>query len=363
MKILIAAGGTGGHFYPGLAVARELLLRQDSVFFIIKKGDYVRPLLDRENIPYFAISAGGFKRSLHPANILVVLKLIFGFFESLRLLIKIKPNRLLVMGGYLSVPPALAARCLKIPVFLHEQNAIPGLANRCLSWLAAKVAVSFPSSKDVFGKKAVVTGNPIRKEFLSLPNPSDARKRWGLVPGNLTFLVFGGSLGAHRVNQLVIESLEKLTSFVDQFQFIHITGPSDVAWAQSHYKSNGFHAYVDSYCHDMPSAYAASDFVIARAGASTVSEIMVVKKPALFIPYPLATGGHQTANARYLADQGLAVIYEQKNLAGGEFVGILKNLMEFPAQWQSWWGKNPQMEINPAKSASMIADLVRESVA
>lgn len=358
MKVIIAAGGTGGHFYPGLAVARELIQSGSTVSFIIKKGDYVLPLLEREKIPFVAISAGGFKRSLHPKNILAVLKLIQGFFQAFRFLLKEKPSTLLVMGGYLSVPPALAAWILKIPVFLHEQNVLPGLANRCLSRLASRVAVSFPESLPVFGTKAILTGNPVRREFLTLPDQGTARKKWNLDPSKLTILIFGGSLGAHRLNQLVIEAIEQLPLYADRFQILHITGASDVTWAQSRYEKTPFRHYVDSYCHDMPSAYAASDLVIARSGASTVSELMVVKKPALFVPYPLATGGHQTANAKVLADRGAARIYEQKDLSNGELKVILEGHMAQPSEWQSWIGSMGTLPVDPAASAVVIARMM-----
>lgn len=363
MFVMIAAGGTGGHFYPGLSVARALLSQKDKVSFIIKKGDYVRPFLDREKIPYVSISAGGFQRRLSPSNLLTLLKLGSGFFEAFKILSRDRPGVLLAMGGYLSVPPALAAKCLGIPVLLHEQNVLPGLANRFLSHLAVKVAVSFQASLFVFGNKAVLTGNPIRNEFTNLPLKDEACRKWKLDPNKKTILIFGGSLGAQRLNQFVVEALEKLSSFSEKFQFIHITGPADVAWVAQRYAKMPFQHYVDSYCHDMPSAYAACDLVIARSGASTVSELMVAQKPAVLVPYPLATGGHQTANGAVLARLGTAQVHEQKDLENGGFKNTLELLLQMPEVWSAWKENYRKLETNPAEAAGKIVGLIREITA
>jgi len=358
MRVVIVAGGTGGHFYPGLAVARELLSSRAEVSFVIKRGDYVLPLLRREKIPFYSISAGGFNRRFDLKNFLVPFKLIAGIIQSFQIFHQEKPDALLVMGGYLSVAPALVARLIRIPVILHEQNVVPGLANRLLSRLASRVAVSFPTSLPLFGKKAILTGNPVRREFTNLPPSTAARQKWGLDASKLTLLIFGGSLGAHRLNQLAVEAIEQLPSYADRFQILHITGASDVTWVRQRYEKTPFGFYVDSYCHDMPSAYAASDLVIGRAGASTVTELMVVRKPAIFVPYPLATGGHQTANAKVLADAGKARVYEQRDLNRGELKNILEGLMKQPSDWQGWVKKTDPLPVDPARAAAAIADLI-----
>ncbi len=360
MRVIITAGGTGGHFYPGLAVARELIAMGDNVSFIIKKGDYVLPLLEREKIPFTTIAAGGFKRKLALSNLTSLMKLFSGFLQAYQYLLKENPDTLLVMGGYLSVPPAIAAKLQGIPVILHEQNAVPGLANRLLSRFASKIAVSFEQSVDVFGKKAVFTGNPVRREFFELPSQGGSRHKWGLDPDKKTFLVFGGSLGAQRLNQIVVDAFESLPQYAEQFQVIHITGAEDVAPVRARYGKTPYRFYVDSYCHDMPSAYAASDFVISRAGASTVSEVMVVKRPAIFVPYPLATNGHQTANAKVLVEMGRARVYEQKDLAEGAFNLILEGIMRLAPEWPKWGYGKHTLPIDLREAATRIAALIRE---
>jgi len=273
MKILIVAGGTGGHFYPGLAVAKELLKTGHEVRFIIRHGDMVQPLLQREGISSSAIFAGGFSRKFSLQNLLSIGKLGVGFLESALLLIRHRPHRLLAMGGYLSVPPALAARILGVPVFLHEQNVRPGLANRMLGRLAGCIAIGFKASEFYFHRTCLLTGNPIRPEFGQLPSKAEALRQWGLDPGMKTLLVFGGSLGAHRLNQLVVEALSTsfLASLRSQMQVIHLTGPMDALGVRESYGKLKIPAKVEPYLNDMPQAYAAADLVLCRAGASSVS--------------------------------------------------------------------------------------------
>src|SRR5262245_55773702 len=196
MNVLIVAGGTGGHFYPGLAVAKALIREGNSVQFLVRKNDYVIPLLERESITYVAISASGLQRRLDPRNLLLPFKLAAGFFQSIAHLSKKRPALMLVMGGYLSVPPAVAAKFLGIPVVLHEQNLKPGLANWMLSFVSHKVAVSFRESEKYFKGQAVYTGNPIRPEFAQLPTRESALAHWGLDSAKKTVLIFGGSLGS-----------------------------------------------------------------------------------------------------------------------------------------------------------------------
>jgi UDP-N-acetylglucosamine--N-acetylmuramyl-(pentapeptide) pyrophosphoryl-undecaprenol N-acetylglucosamine transferase len=359
VKIAIAAGGTGGHFYPGLAVARQLLANDHRVFFVIKQGDYVRPLLEREKIPYWAIHSAGLKRSLSLSNVLVPLRLLQGLAGSWSMLRSQKPDVLLVMGGYLSVPPALAARYLKIPVVLHEQNVVPGLANKMLSRIATRVAVSFAPGLSAFGEKATLTGNPVRAEFASLPPASEARSRFNLSPDTKTLLVFGGSLGARRLNELVTDALARLPDYADRVQIIHITGRDDAARMNDRYKKMKFRSFVDGFCHDMPAAYAAADAVIARSGASTVSELLVVGKPALLVPYPLATNGHQTANANVLARRGRAEVREQRDLSVDTLTPLLERFFNKSDAWRNSATATAE-EINPLESASRIAAILSE---
>lgn len=361
MKILVAAGGTGGHFYPGLAVARELVAAGHSVTFIVREGDYVLPLLEREKLSFVTLKAAGFKRRLSSANISALAKNAYGLGQAVGMVGKMKPDALLVMGGYLSFAPAVAARLKSIPVVLHEQNAVPGLANRLISRLVKKIAVSFDESREVFGPKAVLTGNPVRLEFRQLPSRADALRHWSLDPAKKTVLVFGGSLGAHRLNVLIVESLPSLAGLSSQWQFLHFTGPSDESVIKRAYAAQPFIHHVDGYCHEMPLAFAAADFVVCRAGASTLAELIAVRKPALLVPYPLATGAHQTKNARVLVDVGAAVVREQKELGNGAMAHVLEDHLRSTERLQVMAAGYQKLGVDPFAAAGRIRDLVLEA--
>ena len=361
MKILVAAGGTGGHFYPGLAVARALVAAGHTVTFLVRESDYVLPLLEREKLPFVTMKAAGFKRRLSPANVTAVAKIAFGLGQAMAIVGGLKPDAVLVMGGYLSFAPAVAARLRGIPVVLHEQNAVPGLANRFISRLVKKIAVSFDESRAVFGPKAVLTGNPVRLEFRRLPSREDALRRWSLDPKKRTVLVFGGSLGAHRLNLLIVESLPSIAAFAAQWQFLHFTGSSDEAAIKKAYASQPFSHHVEGYCHEMASAYAAADFVVCRAGASTLAELIAVRKPALLVPYPLATGAHQTKNAKMLVDVGAAALREQQDLGNGEMGRFLDRQLRDAAGLQTMAAGYSKLGVDPFAAAEHIRDLVLEA--
>jgi UDP-N-acetylglucosamine--N-acetylmuramyl-(pentapeptide) pyrophosphoryl-undecaprenol N-acetylglucosamine transferase len=189
------------------------------------------------------------------------------------------------------------------------------------------IAVSFEPSRDYFKRESVVTGNPVRTIFKTLPTPQNARKSFGLDPDTPTLLVFGGSLGAHRLNQWVLECFSRSPELVQRFQVLNITGPKDETEMKEAYRKLGMKHKVMGYCHDMPSAYAAADALVARAGASTVTELIAVKKPALLVPYPFATDNHQKANADILGAIGAAVVFEEQGKTSEEFTAVLSELL------------------------------------
>jgi len=359
MKIVIVAGGTGGHFYPGLAVAKACLKKEFSVQFIVRRSDYILPFLEREKIPYYEIYAAGLKRSLDPRNILVFIKIFFGWMTSIKIFLLDRPDVVIAMGGYLSLPPAMAANLLRIPVVLHEQNVIPGLANKLLGKMAKRIALSFEKSASTFPPtKITVTGNPVREEFRQMPSQQEALSFYNLDTHKKTILVFGGSLGAHFINFGVAESLSFLKSYATQFQFLHFTGMKDETAIKDVYSQLSFNHYVSSYCHEMEKAYAAADLVVCRAGATTIAELLAVRKPALLIPYPYATAGHQRANANVLADMKAAEVYEEKELQTGDLKKILQKIMDDPFRiddMRKAYQKNP---LNPFHATAKILQLL-----
>lgn len=358
MKFLVAAGGTGGHFYPGLAVARSLVQKGHEVVFVIREGDYVLSLLEREKLPFVTLQAAGFRRKFVLSNLTAAARVAAGLGQAMSLVRRLRPDAVLVMGGYLSFAPAVAARLQGIPVVLHEQNAVPGLANKMISRLVQRIAVSFEDSRRAFGPKAVLTGNPVRAEFQHLPAREDAIRKWSLEPARRTMLVFGGSLGAQRLNTLVVEALPALAAESASWQFLHFTGAGDEARIKATYASQPFPHHVAGYCHEMPAAYAAADVVVCRAGASTLAELIAVRRPALLIPYPLATGDHQTKNARELVDAGAALLRAQRALAGGDMADVLRRLMSEPSTLAGMAEAYGKMKGNPFDAVDKIRDLV-----
>lgn len=326
MKVLIAAGGTGGHFYPGLSVAKELLNKEHQVVFLVRENDFVIPLLEKEKIPFRQLSAAGFVRKFSIQNIFSLFKVLNGVLQAFKILSEEKPDRILVMGGYLSFAPALVGRLKKIPVLLHEQNVVPGLANRILNWITPNVAVSFEESQKKFKGHVSLTGNPIREDFFVPISKETALKEWGFSADKKTLLVFGGSLGAKKLNTIVTESLLLMGELLPKIQVLHFTGLKDESRVKALYAGISVKSYVSGYCHDMPKAYAVTDFVVCRSGASTVSELIGLKIPSMLVPYPFATNDHQTANAETLSKKGAALLIQESDLTAEKCASVLRNV-------------------------------------
>ncbi len=362
MKVWVVAGGTGGHFYPGLAVAKECLSKGDTVRFLVRKKDFVLPLLSRENIPFTEISAAGFRRSLHPINLLAPFKLILGFLESFWAVIFHRPDVVIVMGGYLSVPPAVSAWLFRIPLVLHEQNVLPGLANRLLSVLAKKVAVSFEESQSVFGGKAVLTGNPIRPEFTTPPSQISALKTFRLDADKKTILVFGGSLGARAINEVVQDVLKSRKDLSKKIQLLHFTGAREEQAIQKIYAALPFTSFVAGYCHDMVAAYAAADFVVCRAGASTITELIAVRKPAFLIPYPFAAGDHQTKNAQVLEKAETALVCAEGSYLLERLTAVIDEIVSNANRVEQLGRNYANIKAQPLDAARKIKDLTKDLV-
>lgn len=314
LKIIIAGGGTGGHLYPGVALAEELVRLGADVLFIVKKNDRGIKILKDRKIPYEEITASGFPRRAFHKLFGFVFASLSGLFASVKLLGKIRPAVVVGMGGYTSFAAVLAGRLMKIPALIHEQNCIPGLTNRILSKFATKIATSFSESQKYFPSgKTILTGNPVRPEILS------ARRNaaiFNLDEDKFTVFVFGGSQGASAINYAIVDSLVRLTGYKNKLQFIHATGEKDFEFVADAYRRQSFKSVVQPYIHNIESAYALADLVICRAGATTIGELKCSGIPAIFIPYPHATADHQFYNASaYLSSGGVGEIVIEKDLS------------------------------------------------
>ncbi len=356
MKILIAAGGTGGHLYPGIALARELKKRNGEVFFIIRKRKNEEKILQSEKIPYFQLNFEGLPRRIGLPLFLYFPKLLFATFKVAVLLKSLRPDFLVGMGGYLSVPVILAAKLYFLPTIIHEQNLYPGLANRLLAKIVDKIAISFPETIKFFPpKKTVYTGNPIREELKGI-TPELAKEKFDLSKDKFTILIFGGSAGARYINEVVVNALPLLNRLREKVQFLHLTGEKDYLWVKENYSKQGFPGKVLPYLEEMGFAYACADLVISRAGASTIAEILSLKKPSLLTPYPYATGRHQELQARYLAEKGYAYFSLDKDFTADFFTRFIEDCFTHPEKLKSL---SLHLEkFNPPQSVIELSNLI-----
>lgn len=324
--VLIAAGGTGGHVYPALAVAEVLREREVPVVWLgTPQGLEGRVLPDHawirtEWLNMAAARGGGWRRVLQTP-----LRLLRAALASVRILRRHRPRTVLGMGGYVAAPAGVAARLCGVPLVVHEQNAIPGLTNRCLARIASRVFTGFPDT-DLAGGRAGTpewVGNPIRRALLELPVP---RERFGSRDGALRLLVLGGSQGARALNRGVPRALGELPA-ERRPEVLHQAGQLTLEEAREAYREAGVSARVEPFLEDMAGAYAWADCVVARAGALTVAELQGVGLGAVLVPLPWAADDHQSANARALERAGAACVVPQDQLEGGGMTPVLGELL------------------------------------
>ena len=310
-RIVIMAGGTGGHVFPALAVAELLMEKGWQVSWLGTQKGLESRVIPENGIEIDWLSVAGVRGKGLTAKITAVFMLFNACVQAMKILRKRKPDVVLGMGGFVAGPGGLMAKLLGIPLIIHEQNRIPGTTNRLLARLANQVLEAFPDSFS--GKvKAKCTGNPLRKRFLSVSE--DERQR---SEKEIRILIFGGSQGAQILNETVPEAIaefQKSGLAMQSVQIKHQTGAAMLSHVESRYKALGIEADTNAFIDDMVAAYQWADLVICRAGAMTVSEVAAMGVPAIFIPLPSAIDDHQAANARYLTDAGAGLLLMQKDL-------------------------------------------------
>jgi UDP-N-acetylglucosamine--N-acetylmuramyl-(pentapeptide) pyrophosphoryl-undecaprenol N-acetylglucosamine transferase len=334
VRIVISGGGTGGHLFPALAVHDALRARRPDVhaLFVGAAGGVEATILPRRGHAFRGlkapqVSGTGLRRRLSAA-----LRLPGTISQARRILREFRPQVVFGVGGYASVPTMLAAVTTGVPRVIHEQNAIPGLANRTLGGMASAVAVSFADTVRFFpARRTHVTGNPVRAEIRA-GDPRIARERLGLAAEAFTVLIFGGSQGAHRLNRAILEALSELVRAGADLQFVHATGARDLEEVRRGYQASGARARVEPFIDDMALAYQAADFVICRAGAGTVFELAAVGKPALLVPFPFAANDHQRLNAEAAVQAGAAWILLDEYCDGPRIVASVRAAREKPDQ-------------------------------
>ena len=312
MKIIIAGGGTGGHLYPGIALARSFQGRfqKCEILFVGTEKGIESKILPREGFPLRTIKVEGWIGKKSAALIRALFRFPASLLESYRLIKEFGPDLVVGVGGYASGPVLVTAVLMNIKRIILEQNVIPGLTNKVLGKFVHQVFASFDGSRPYFPEqKFFYSGNPVRKEILSVSGKKEGE--------GITILVFGGSQGAHSINQAVVEALDLLgEDHFSSIRWIHQTGPHDLEWIREAYAKRKISAEVEPFIYDMARAYALSDLVICRAGATTLAELTACGKPAILIPFPFAAHNHQEKNALYMKKRGAAEMIGAKNLSG-----------------------------------------------
>jgi UDP-N-acetylglucosamine--N-acetylmuramyl-(pentapeptide) pyrophosphoryl-undecaprenol N-acetylglucosamine transferase len=318
---LVMAGGTGGHIFPGLAVAQALRDKGWRVHWLGGTGTPKQPSMESQLVPkqgfaFETIDFGGLRGKGLTTAVLLPLRLLKAFWQSIQVLRRVKPDVVVGLGGYITFPAGMMAVLLGKPLVLHEQNSVAGLANKVLSGVADRVFTAFPQA--IKGAKWI--GNPLRTAFLKVPDPA---QRFAGRSGALNVLVVGGSLGAKALNDIVPQALA-LIPLDKRPQVTHQSGTKQIDALRANYASAGVSAQLTAFIDDTAQAFADADLVICRAGASTVTEIAAVGAAALFVPFPFAVDDHQTTNARFLVDQGAGWLIQQSRLGAQELADLLQ---------------------------------------
>ena len=324
MRVLIAAGGTGGHIYPGIAVAKEIVARDPSsvVRFVGTARGLENRLVPQAGFELSIIESAGLVNMGLTQRLRGLLVLPKSFLEARRLIKSFSPDVVVGAGGYVSGPVVLTASLMGLPTVLIELNAVPGFTNRRLARFVDMAALSFEAALLYFPGKGVVTGNPVRREFFDIkPKQRDATK--------VSLLLFGGSQGSRAINNAMIAALPSLESHRERLQVTHQTGPADFAKVRDAYASNGWtDANVREYIDDMMNAFAANDLIVSRAGATTSAELMAAGKAAIMIPLPGQL--EQTRNAEAMQQAGGARMISQGDLSGERLAKEIIALVEAP---------------------------------
>lgn len=318
MKVIIAGGGTGGHLFPGVALATHIMNKYPSsaIIFVGTEKGLETSVIPKLGYELKLISARGFIGKSINDKAKSILKLLKSISECNNIINSFSPNIVFGVGGYASLPMVFTAAFKKIPSIILEQNTVPGLANKILGKFVDAIAITYPETIDYFPKEKVyLTGTPIRREIL-FGDRNRAFEIFNLEKGRLTLLIFGGSLGARKINKAITEGLSYLINLRDRIQIIHQTGESDHEWVAKEYKNLSFKATILPFIYDMPEAYAAADLIVCRAGASTVAEITALGKASILIPYPYAAYNHQELNARRLLSRGACEMILDRELNG-----------------------------------------------
>ncbi|MCK9578265.1 undecaprenyldiphospho-muramoylpentapeptide beta-N-acetylglucosaminyltransferase [bacterium] len=331
MKVVLTGGGTGGHIFPLIAVAREFKKNENNLelFYCGPKDSFSREAFESENIVTYILPSGKIRRYFSLGSIFkniidIFFKIPFGIIKAWFLLKKIKPDFIFSKGGYGSAPIIIAGKLLSIPIYLHESDSIAGTANKITGMFAKKIFVSFPIEKvkNIPHQKMTFTGNPIR-ESLTQGNIKDAREKFGLLNVKPILLVLGGSQGSTRINSIIIENLDYL---LENFEIIHQTGKVDYKRILK-FQRGGYHIYDFLNEKNMADALKCCSLVISRSGSGSIFEISANEKPSILIPLPESAQNHQVYNAKIYEQEGACIVIEENKLTNQLLVSSIRKII------------------------------------
>lgn len=356
MRVLIASGGSGGHIFPAIALAKELSGRGAEVIFAASRRRLDRKIL--RNTPYRKIylSANPMPYTFGWRAIIFLIKLILDIFGGLYILIKSRPHVVVGFGGYTAGAILLLASLARVKTVIHEQNVVPGRTNRLLAGFVDKIAVSFPETAKYFkNKKVVFTGNPLREESLEECAPEAGRK-FGLDAKKFTLLIMGGSQGARSLNKLIRKSLTALPpEEKEKIQVIHIAGAKDFENFKDFYPGQGISGRAFDFVENINEVYSLCDLAISRSGAAAIFELAAFAKPMVLIPYP-GKKNNQRFNAMFLAERNAAIYKDEKELKEGELGNLISELMNNPERTRGLSGNAKKLCVKDG--AKRLAEVV-----
>jgi UDP-N-acetylglucosamine--N-acetylmuramyl-(pentapeptide) pyrophosphoryl-undecaprenol N-acetylglucosamine transferase len=349
MRVLIAAGGTGGHIYPGIAVAKEIMRRDanSEVLFVGTSRGLETKIVPDNGFQLSLINSAGLKNVGLVGKLKGLAVLPKSFLEAMEILREFKPDVVVGAGGYVSGPVLMMAAFMRIPTLVMDSNALPGFTNRRLAMFIDKAALTFEEAVPYFGKKGIVTGNPVRKEFFEIPenDSSDA----------VRLLIFGGSQGARAINDAMIAALPELVSL--KLAITHQTGDAEFQKIRDAYNAAGMpEADVRPYISDMVTQFAKSDLIICRAGATTCAELAAAGRASIMVPLPTAADDHQRKNAEAMVNAGAARMIVQKDLTGESLAREISNLVASPDDIESM--EQAAKKLSRVDAAEVTVDLI-----
>ena len=338
MRLIIAGGGTGGHLFPGIAVAEEFLSRNSAnqVLFVGTERGIESRAVPAAGYRLELISAAGIRGKGSLSQFKGAAMMLYGYAQSRKIIKSFRPDAVLGVGGYASLPMVLAARGMQIPRYIHEQNAIPGMTNKVLARFVDQVFITLEESASFFPKnKVLLTGNPLRRQILEMQ--LTGHERSSIAQGTTTgaripfhLFVFGGSQGAHAINLAMIKAMPFLKDLRGSLTITHQTGEKDYEEVAEAYRTHYIEACVRPFIGDMATEYHQADLIVCRAGATTIAEVTACGKACLFIPFPHAVDDHQRRNAEALLTKDACFMLLERELSGERLSGMIRKLIDDP---------------------------------